>query len=85
MTIAEFDPAITCATIVDDEEMGIGLCGEPSRFIVSRSDGDTSYGINGGSDESCEEHLADTVNGMVEGDVDVRAVVEIRWHKPEED
>lgn len=82
--VAEIDETVTCAAIIDDEDMGVGPCGATSRFIVSRSDGDTSYGINGGSEEACEKHLADAVLGMVEGDVNVHAIVAIRWD-PSED
>lgn len=56
-------------------------CGKPSRFVVERSDGDESFGLLGGGEESCEEHLAETVAGMIGGD-EVRAVVSIRWDKP---
>lgn len=69
----------TCETPIDDEEEGARPCGKPSRFVVERSDGDQSY-MPG---ESCEEHLAGTVSGMVDGDEHVRAVVSIRWDRPE--
>lgn len=58
-------------------------CLSPSRFVVVRSDGDTSYGVNGGSDEACEDHLAHSVAAMIDGDVNVYAVVAIRWMPPE--
>lgn len=54
-------------------------CAQPSSFVVSRSDGNPSYGINGGSDECCGAHLEDTVLGMADGDPDVRVIVAIRW------
>jgi hypothetical protein len=56
-------------------------CGNPSRFQVARSDGDETYGINGGSDECCADHLAETVAGMIDGDTTVTAVVTVRWDR----
>lgn len=63
----------------DPEECLAVPCPELSRFIVARSDGDTSFGENGGSAEACEGHLAETVAGMAGGDTGIRAVVTIRW------
>lgn len=57
-------------------------CGKPSRFQVARSDHDESFGINGGSDETCEDHLAETVDGMINGDTTVSAIVTVRWIDP---
>lgn len=75
------DPKITCngsdPNVFDDEPMI--ECMQMSRFQVSRSDGDESYGTGGGTEEACEQHLADAVSGMVNGDANVRAVVAIRW------
>jgi hypothetical protein len=56
-------------------------CTAMSRFVVERSDGDQSFGWDG-KHESCAGHLADVVTGMVSGD-DVRAVVAIRWDRPD--
>lgn len=67
----------------EDPEEGPRGCGKPSVFIVARSDGDKSYGVNGGTGEACEGHLAEVVAGMVEGDENIRAVVTIRWDDPE--
>lgn len=78
------DDSITCNAFVDSEEDGLwDQCTKPSRFVVERSDGDKSYGTCDGTEESCEEHLADAVSGMVDGDEGVRAVVTIRWNKGE--
>lgn len=77
------DPSITCATFIGDEESEAEQCSNLSRFVVSRSDGDMSYGINGGSEEACEEHLAEAVTGMVGGDEHVTAIVAIRWDAAE--
>lgn len=79
------DAGVTCADLVgsDDDEDGPRPCGKPSRFTVSRSDRDTSFGSGGGTEEACEGHLAGVVAGMVAGDDHVRAVVTIRWDKPE--
>lgn len=54
-------------------------CVTASRFVVARSDGDPSYGSEGGSEESCEQHLVQAVAGMIDGDPDVSAIVSIRW------
>lgn len=81
------DPKVTCTTELEDEDgddveghrpFG-GTCPKPSRFVVARSDGDSSFGVNGGSEEACEDHLADAVLGMVDGDETVNAVITIRW------
>ena len=64
----------------DDEGLMVE-CRQVSRFQVSRSDGDQSYGTGGGA-EACEDHLTDAVLGMVDGDEQVRAVVTVRWDKP---
>lgn len=50
-------------------------CMEYSRFCVTRSDGDESFGPA----EACDEHLADAVAGIVSGETDISAVVTIRW------
>jgi hypothetical protein len=50
---------------------------------VSRSDGDQGFGSGGGTEETCEEHLAETVGGMVGGEENVCAVVVIRWNNDE--
>lgn len=71
-----------CAAPVDDEEEGPHDCGKLSRYVVSRSDRNTSYGEGGGTAEACEDHLSDAVTGMVDGDENVRAVVAIRWTPP---
>lgn len=76
------DAKVTCTADVGDpgdEEDWIRPCGKPSRFAVARSDGDSSFGANGGSEEACEEHVADAVLGMVGGDETVSAVITIRW------
>lgn|SRR5487761_935269 len=79
---SEAAPAyVACSAIAGHGDDEAEPCGKPSRFLVERSDGDRSYGINGGSDESCEEHLTETVAGMIDGDENVRAVVTIRWDK----
>ncbi len=70
---------VTCSAVVVVDEEDAYPCGATSWFRVERSDGDTSYGINGGSGESCDEHLAECVAGMIDGDQDVRAIVAIRW------
>jgi hypothetical protein len=72
-----------CRYDVEDEEEGPRECGKLSRNVVARSDGDTDFGSGGGTEESCEEHLAEIVAGMVNGDDHVRAVVTIRWDKCE--
>lgn len=73
--------SVKCTEIVGDEEDEDGLheCGKMSRYVVERSDGDTSFGSGGGTEEACEEHLSDVVVGMVNGDDRIRAVVSIRW------
>ena len=71
--------SVTCTFITDDGEGNGEWCGKLSRFVVSRSDGDTSYGAGGGTEEACEAHLADAVTGMIAGDVNVTAIVTIRW------
>lgn len=58
-------------------------CANHSRFLVERSDGDKSFGENGGSTEACAGHLADAVTGMIDGDENIRAIVSIRWNAPE--
>jgi hypothetical protein len=74
------DENVKCSAIVDHGgEDGIGPCGKPSRFVVERSDQDESYGVNGGSEESCEEHLAEAVTGMINGDAEITAIVTPRW------
>jgi hypothetical protein len=73
------DPDIKCSAVVVADEDDAYPCGAPSRFQVARSDGDESYGINGGSDEACEEHLAESVAGMIDGDDEVIALVSLRW------
>jgi hypothetical protein len=73
------DPAAVCTGITEDEGGETDLCGKPSRFVVERSDGDTSYGGGGGTEEACETHLLDAVTGMIAGDVNVQAIVMIRW------
>lgn len=77
------NPEVKCSAIVVVDEEDSYPCGAPSRYQVARSDGDESFGINGGSDESCEEHLAETVAGMVDGDTAITAIVTIRWDGPE--
>ena len=59
-------------------------CGNHSCFLVERSDGDKSFGENGGSTEACAAPLADAGAGMIDGDENIRAVVSIRWSTPEE-
>jgi hypothetical protein len=86
VTDLRYDPTVLCSGYVRDpfgDEDGYGRpcyapCEQPSRYQVARSDHDPSFGINGGSDEACEEHLAQAVTGMISGD-DVSAVVTIRW------
>lgn len=83
------DPGIMCSAVTGsddeaDEDYPPGPCAAISRFVVARTDGDPSYGVNGGSDEACEEHLAETVAEMIEGDPSVGAVVTVRWDRPEE-
>jgi hypothetical protein len=79
------DESIRCSFLIgtgEFEDPGVEMaepCANSSQFVVSRSDGDASYGINGGSDECCAAHLADTVDGMVAGDDKVQAIVAIRW------
>lgn len=73
----------TCTTVIETEEEGAHECGKLSRFVIERSDGDTNFGSGGGYGESCEEHLVSTVAGMVDGDVNIQAVVTIRWDEPE--
>jgi hypothetical protein len=80
MLTVEEDVKCSAVVIVDEDDSY--PCGAPSRYQVARSDGDESYGINGGSDEACDEHLAETVAGMVDGDAGVAAIVTIRWDKP---
>lgn len=81
-TVTAEDDAF-CHYDVEDEEEGPRECGKLSRYVVARSDGDTAFGSGGGTEESCEEHLAEIVPGMVNGDEHVRAVVTIRWDKCE--
>jgi hypothetical protein len=76
------NPSAVCTGISEDKDDETDLCGEPSRFVVARSDGDTSYGAGGGTEEACETHLADAVTGMISGDVNVQAIVTIRWDEP---
>lgn len=52
-------------------------CGALSRFVVERDDHNPSYSPA----ESCENHLAETVAGMADGDDKVRLIVTIRWDK----
>lgn len=68
-----------CDAIIDDEEEGAVPCGALSRFVVSRSDGDKSFGAQGGTEEACEAHLAEAVAGMADGDEGIWAAVAIRW------
>jgi hypothetical protein len=70
---------IKCSAVVVVDENDAYPCGAPSRYQVARSDGDKSYGVNGGSDEACEEHLAEAVAGMVDGDAEITAFVTVRW------
>ena len=76
--ILRTDESARCSAVVETRDT-CEPCGEPSRFVVSRSDGDQTYGISGGSDECCEGHLAETVTGMTDGDAGVNAIVAIRW------
>lgn len=79
------DMTLCNAWFKDPEDEGLYIeCTRPSRFCVSRSDGDKSYGTGGGTEEACPEHLADAVSGMVDGDENVRAVVAVRWNRHEE-
>lgn len=79
------DKAVRCSSVVGNGEPdGAGgeaadECAQPSSFVVARSDGDETYGINGGSDECCGAHLEDTVLGMADGDPEVQVIVAIRW------
>lgn len=73
------DPSVTCTGIAEDAEGATDFCGQPSRFAVERSDGDTSFGAGGGTEEVCESHLADAVLGMIGGNANVTAIVTIRW------
>lgn len=73
------DPSAVCTGTTEDEGGETDLCGKPSRFVVERSDGDTSFGAGGGTEEACETHLADAVLGMADGDASVTAIVTIRW------
>jgi hypothetical protein len=54
-------------------------CGAVSRFVVDRSDGDESFGWG----ESCEEHLAEVVSSMIDGDPAITAIVTVRWDAAE--
>jgi hypothetical protein len=74
-----------CSAVVIVDEDDAYPCGASSSYVVARSDGDTSFGINGGSDECCDEHLAETVDGMIGGDEAVYAVVRIRWQERTEE
>jgi hypothetical protein len=76
------DENVKCSAVVVVDEDDACPCGALSRYQVARSDGDESYGINGGSDEACGEHLAETVAGMIDGDAEVAAIVAIRWDEP---
>lgn len=71
--------SVTCTYLVEDEDEDLVQCGGLSRFVVSRSDGDTTFGIGGGTEETCERHLAETALGMVGGYANVTAIVTIRW------
>lgn len=53
-------------------------CEVMSRFVVSRSDGDRSFGYDG-KEEACAQHLAVVAAAMVAGDERVQAMVTIRW------
>lgn len=75
------DENVKCSAVVPDEEEDAVPCGALSRYQVARSDGDESFGINGGSDEACEEHLAEAIDGMINGDTGITAAVTIRWDK----
>jgi hypothetical protein len=69
----------------DGDDHGWRECLKPSRYIVERSDFDASFGELGGGAEACEEHLQETIDGMIDGSSDkteIRAVVTIRWNKP---
>jgi len=78
------EDGVKCSAVVVVDEDDAYPCGAPSRYQVARSDSDQSYGINGGSDEACEDHLSETVAGMIDGDAEVTAVVTIRWGRMEE-
>lgn len=79
-----FSVNVICDAFARSEEDGLwDKCARPSRYVVERSDGDRSFGSRDGTEESCEEHLVETVAGMVDGDEHVRAVVSIRWNEPE--
>lgn len=74
-------PEHICAWYVgsEDDEEGPRECGEVSRYLVERSDGNEDYGEHGGSAEACHGHLADVSLSMIDGDEDVRAVITVRW------
>lgn len=69
---------ITCASCIAVGDDNV-RCDSPSRFIVERSDGDKSYGINGGSEEACDKHLAEAVIAMLDGNESLKAIVTVRW------
>src|SRR3954454_2986563 len=83
------DTALCVAGVKDEghedaDDHGWRECLKPSRYIVERSDFDASFGELGGGAESCEEHLQETVDTMVDGSSDkneIRAVVTIRWNE----
>jgi hypothetical protein len=66
------------SVLICSERCGGCPCSAVSRFAVGRSDGDTSFGWDG-RHESCEEHLAQVVASMINGDETVHAIVTIRW------
>lgn len=77
------EEAVRCSGAVDIGGGESDGCGAPSRYVVARSDGDETYGINGGSDECCAAHLEDTILGMADGDDNVSLIVAIRWDAPD--
>ncbi len=63
-----------------ERDSAFSWCLAPWRFTVARADGDRTYsgGRESGIYRSCEQHLADAVAGMADGD-DVALNVTIRY------
>jgi hypothetical protein len=74
-------PEMTCAWVPRPNEPGEpGVpCGALSRYVVTPAGGGPAFP----PDESCMEHLAETVPWLLRLHGGVRAVVSVRWDREE--
>jgi hypothetical protein len=72
----------SCEWEVQAPDSEFDPCGQPSRFLVQRSDHDPSYDATADRvpAESCEAHLAETVMALMDGNDAITAVVVPRWN-----